>query len=1006
LVWRAGGFGVWNGGALSAPSPQLVGPLTCGCGEGFSQVVFRRGKRKEEGSGPAEAGARKAGKKWGAAWDEAAGKLQRLGARAEGGNLKMGRFGMRGMAWGWAVALVVAGAVILGEAWARGDEIGELYYRQTGWGTENPVVVRNGTAGVAMTLHRETTADLWEDDCVLPNWTVVEANFSKYTPGSRAVPLLIDEEGSQWRGTSAAVVGTRQWGPGDFRREQAGPNATATMPSGMLRLGWRITAATAAGRGDSTLKMCWCRVVSSGTAVNFFDQRTAARPVMVPSGTASLAAPTMAERAQPRVVVSENSLYMNQPAWRSAWKGWLNAEFPGKGAVVYNSVVTDRLAAGVADYHGDGVWPMYEGFMAVRHREAWLMNRGEFMTQADGFSPSQSSWGDWTLADALLPNTVDTTAPDALGALVDQMNAVYDEGFGTFTLMDYTWPYTRGRWGYGENAVAQWKAYLKGTGGTLRLVGPAETWTFADYWAHFCSLPLEPGTFGWASWDDFTCGREDLAGGSFLEYQKLFLFNALWHFHYLTFLQRAAEAAVARGRELYIDVNPEALGNGVDHALLGRMADLGAVGVEFFGSPRQVFAWRHTMPFLRDRTAGPAIDLVGEINAGGHGASRYDREVAFLFYDAVTASVRPRQYNTQYLSGVLWTQPGTLGATDRGRFDHWFAGANAFLMRQAEEDAAAAARDDVTVIATRSILEYQDTSSGAVTQKGNLGAYLEDLQINFEQVGRDVWDPATDGRTKILVWSPGKSTPAEMAKAQAWISSGTGRTLVVNGGSGWWLDFPSTAGAYTDNTLTQRWPMYQDRTVTYQGYSFWTRWWDSWGPATTILAADDGSPLVRTWNVGGNLVVHILPDLPESGYAPEQLAIVRQAMATAGAKAFADENADWLLEEHSVPGGEALAIYQKAALASQEANNSYARQALGAIASVYVRAQPSRVYSVYSVLGQRMWTVASDADGRLEIPLEAGAELVYFGEEGSAALQDSIMRAQGAYLASVSGTRQ
>lgn len=882
-------------------------------------------------------------------------------------------------------------------------EITQLYYRQDGWGNDGAVITRFGTTGIVINLLANTPVTIWEDDLAVEGWTSLKAQVSQMG-NAQAYPLLVDLEGSQWRGATPAILGITNWLPSDFVRETAGPFALSTTPSGVMRVGWRIVSTT---NDVVKLRSCSLKISSSPIGVALFNKSTSPLPLITPAPMPVAYTPmTVDQRSWPRVVVSENNLWMNSPSWRSSWSAWAQQEFPDQFAITMGGNLSSRLAEGVSEFRNAGVWPMFEGFKSYPYRTSWLVNNQCYQVAASGFTPSQQAWGDWSIDEAMLHHSEDTTVPELLQSVRDEMNAAFDLGFPSYTIMDYVWPYTKGRWGYSASALAKWKEYLSGQGPSLNLVGPEEVMSFADYWARFSSQPLTPASFGWSSWNDFVCGREELSGNSPQEFRRLMLFNALWHFHYLVFIQQAGDTAVERGRDLMITVNPESLGNGVDHALLSRVGSLASLGVEFFGSPRQVFAWRHTLPFLRYREAGPFVDLVGEINYGGHGSSRYDLNVAFLYYYGCTASVLPRLYNTQYLSGTLWTSPATLDAYHKARFDHWFAGANAFLARHDEEARQPVVRDAITVVSTRSILDYQATSSGSLQQQENLAGYLQDLNVTFDQVGRDMWRPSQSVNTKVLVWTPRMNTQGEFSRARQWVESGSGRTLLIHGGSGWWYDYQPALGVYTDplSLLVGRIPLFQDRTISYQGQNFWCRWWDSVGFSEVLLTADDGSPLVRRWAVGANQIVHILPDLPAQNYSTAQRNIVQCALEAANVVSFANYSDAWMLSQNEVPGGNSLIAYQKAKLADQEQQNYYCREALPTTDSISVKVMPSTQYVVYSVLGQQRMTVTSNASGYLTIPLQASAELIYYGTS-TPAFEDTISGVATAYASSVAGTR-
>lgn len=710
----------------------------------------------------------------------------------------------------------------------------------------------------------------------------------------------------------------------------------------------------------------------------------------VPSFGADERARTAVDGEIARVIAAGDAGPLLDPVSLEAWRAWagthadLGADAGGGGSFA-------SMTSGVRAWRRAGAFTIYESHLIPFPRREWAKKEGLYATRADGFTPNMASWPipDLPHADLYLTQTADTTQEGTYRYVRDRMNEAFDAGFDSFLIIDYAWPYFEGRWGCGAAAMAQWKAYLKGAGPRIDLAGPDESWDFAAYWGRFSSLSLVPATFGWDTWDDFRYG----GGVGTFAARRLLLFDALWHFHHLAFADRLGREAQARGRELALSLNAEDRANGGDYALFGRLRHLGSMGIEFFGGPGAFPALRHTLEPLRWRLGKvPHVDLIGEIGPNGHGPSLMDRDASTVFFYEAAASCLPRFYNAQYIEGP-WPEREKLDPPRRERFDAWAAGAVAFLLRHAEEKKAAPSRPEVTVVASRSILEEVAGSSHLLTQEGNLAPYLDALHVDFAQVGRDAWNGAVDEHSRVVVYCPAQATREQLKGVREWLAKGKGKTLVVVGGSPWRSDREGE----TDPAL---FPLAGQREAGLSLDGVWLRawWWDAAVDGRKVLLADEaGVPLLTGWKEGDNRVLHLNADLPVSApLSPLGLGVVRAALERAKIASYAPYQPDWIVDRYEVPGGAVAAAWNRLLFTQQEAKGRIARTPLAAPGEVILAAPPGAPLRLYSVLDDKVWLQAADEEGKLHVAAPASPLLLYYGAE-TPAMRETIARARAAF---------
>jgi hypothetical protein len=879
----------------------------------------------------------------------------------------------------------------------------ERFYYQKEWGTHAFELIRQSQGDLKIQAAQAGTFSFKEDAQAIDSWQRLTCTFGDLQ-GMSLFPILFDQQGNQWKGTLAAQKGGNQWTPKDFvLTSPKFAQDQFSEPLKIMRIGWEVHATT-----SSSTILSGCRlVIDDKLNESLFEDNPVPHPFYLPQVKVDAESANV-DRKTPRVFIAGGSSGFQRVSQLNSWMAWADKEFPGQFGYDVNASVYGDLAERVRLMHQHNSIAINEAHRLFPGRMAWCRNHGMSATRYDGFNPDQSIWPAADLTDRAVDfHGDDICREEVFNMTRDRMNASFDLGFDGFLIMDYGWLYIRGRWGYGDAAVAQWRKYLNGDGLTIDLVNPSATWSFADYWKNFGSIPLEPRKFGWKSWDQFVPVTEADAKRSQIDARRLRLFNALWHYHYLVFIDRLGREAEKRGKELSVSLNAEDPNNGVDMTLLARLSHLQSIGFEYFGNPIALGAWRHTLLPLRFREDGPVLDLVGEINAGGGGReSRYDRDLAYAFYYDATASSAPRYYNNQYVKNTVWTNPSSLDAAERTRFDHWFAGANAFLLRHKESSHITEELPKVTVVASRSILDYQDSSTNTLRQQTNLAPYLHALNIDFVQVGRDAWNPDRDKQTQVLFYTPAISTPDELARVKHWIATGSGKVLVIHAGSASRLDSvterPSTSpvvwkddSSYRDSVTPSTdielsnavlpHTTANDKGTFYLGSnSISTSLWNSHEDAKPVVTAKNGETLISQWNVGNNQVIHVRAELSSASLSPLGISLIQRVLELVNQSPFASYLPNWSFDRYVVPGGFSLVAWKESVLMQQKKDNLYKRVGLDAPESMTLKVAPGRQYEIYSVYEDKKQTLSSNASGDLTIALNSTPELFYYGESSPA----------------------
>lgn len=671
-----------------------------------------------------------------------------------------------------------------------------------------------------------------------------------------------------------------------------------------------------------------------------------------------------------------------------------------------------------------GIRTIFEN-TAIGHLQnsPYLSYKGAFLTRSDG-KRCDEDW-DQPGAPGFFPmHGADFTRVETYNvtkALIEQSAA---EGFTDHLLVDYVWPWN-GQYGYAPETIAAFRADLAETDPGLYLSIGGATYAhyrFWDYVAVYADVTITPADLGIASWANFSPVTLQAAStGTVQQKRNYFLYNALYHYEYLKFLQRVGDVARNNGIGVLPEPNPEDVANGSDPVLMTRCRGVSKLGLEFFGSARATSAYYHFMPRLSAQATyhGTDLALIGEINAGGHGATRYIWDAAYAFYYDITSAAKPVEYNNQYLEGGPWPRIDNVTLKDGyhfGRYAHWSAGALAFFHSHAER-ATPPAQKSAVLVCTRGPLWGHPGSQYSMAQAGNIGDLVEQLHHPFDMVGKERM-AASLPATQRCIYVPAETSPQDAATLSNWINAGSGRSVLTHS----WVPFTAMRPQIQQPRGTDPDQVFgltlvgvtaaKLLTVSYGGVTAaGTRQvYNISGPtAQVVLAASDGTTLVSKMAHGANFIVYIhvdvsaIPSITDGAYVrdPFDRAIVHAALVASGSRAELTGPDTVSAHLYEVPGGGASVLWHRPTLSTQTTANRYERIPLTTPIPLALTASPGTQYTVHNFYDGTTTTKTSDASGSLTITQSRSVEIFYWGKanDSTFAAHLNAVRATRAKLA-------
>ncbi len=588
----------------------------------------------------------------------------------------------------------------------------------------------------------------------------------------------------------------------------------------------------------------------------------------------------------------------------------------------------------------------------------------------------------------------DPTQPEVLAVTKKYIAQAAREGFSEYILIDYVWPWD-GRYGYGPKTVAAYREYLNGNDDGMVLEdgrGGQVTIKFWDYLKLYTDVTFRPAEMGIANWSAYTPVAENYNSKNY------FLFNALCHYAHLQFLQKCGEYALSQGIIVSPTLNPEDINNCCDIYVMSRLRGVGKIGYEYFGNPAGTTAWYHSMRTISANLHkyGHQMACVGEINAGGHGPTRYAWDVAYAHYYDMTCSTKPIDYNNQYMEADWSAVAKTDGQFPR--YAHWAGGALGFMQSHAENRRLPAPKETL-LVNSRAVLE-RSASSQVDFIAGSFAGLLDLMHYPFDASGKEEFEtPAKNAR--VLVYVPAESSPMHHKKVMDWLKSSPDHVLVTYADA----PFKTSIGTVQSNAplarsgLSLNLKNVETRIISLGGSNVTCQIFHLQN-GTPMLRSTEGVPLITAVQWGANKIIYINAAVTIGAGAVEQ-EIVRQTLALAGvtpeASVKSSAEADIRTHLYDIPGGKSVVLWNLITLWEQGRKNYYVRVATNP-SEVTLPIQPGVSYTLYDFYADKLTTLTAPADGKLRYVMAHSLDILYFGKSDDASFTQA--------LESVRATRQ
>lgn len=608
--------------------------------------------------------------------------------------------------------------------------------------------------------------------------------------------------------------------------------------------------------------------------------------------------------------------------------------------------------------------------------------------------------------------------PATVAAIHGNLDVAFKEvGAGSFSMVDFVWPWVGGAWGYSEACFKAYRAALAGSDGGLRLKN-GSTLSFWDYFAELSGVRFQPEELGLTNWTEYEPVRSHQMAKEPTDVQRrnVVLFRGLFHYCWLRYSQDAGTHAKAQGGELQASLNPENMANGTDLLTWGRLADTGEPWLEQWGNPWTAVAGYHTYRYFTEpyRDKSKRLGLIAETGAaGGHpgdsgfGPARphyWDPNSNYAITWAISAAGQfdDREEDYIYASPQETLDPASPQA------DCWrgyVKGMDGFW--QYALDAPRRPLAQILTVVNRSILHDNDTSEQSVHQKYSLAPPLVDIHLDFEQAYFPLSDSMLQER-KMVLFCPWEYPRDVMPRLSRWLAADQSRVLVTHSfvpsrpgkgmalGASAELDEPDAASelglrdlkttGIKAGKITFVEPAWADNFALQVGTELKLNRNLIACAGTALVKLGDTALVTRIETPGKGSIIYLNFTPPEryekdAEDAAKLLKAVLECLARqSGIQPQAEGSSSWACSKYDLASGSAYFLIDKKRLKQERFTEETG--SMDPASKLYLKVKPKTNFKIYDVLGETLAQRGSDEKGRLEIFLSGRAvRLLYLVPE-------------------------
>lgn len=583
-----------------------------------------------------------------------------------------------------------------------------------------------------------------------------------------------------------------------------------------------------------------------------------------------------------------------------------------------------------------GITPIYysafgEGYMKfLTRRQAWDVTvRGESPNVTSFFTKTFNGFHTFALAH-----------PAVTEAGRQRVDALVASGIGAWMIVDYTFPYTDGPFGYSPAMRQAYVADLNGDDEGLftRENGAERVVRFRDYFLAYNGFFPNPSDLGLKSWEEFSppqLGQQDVHSQACGE-----LFLYLRSYEWLKLPDRVGRYSQSRGGQgVWVAPNPEDTNGSSDYAFMARSVGVRNLFPEWFGNVGyESEAGYASLPYLREQadSAGSRLSGIYETGAGGHAAPYWDWRVAYNGVYALTAASRADDLDNDFLDETNYAQMADPAKTAQFvRFRDGVAKAKAFQQSRAEKATRPGAK--ILGIAERPPARACNSIFFGLQQPYNLAIGISRAHFVFDLRDSLDLDRVLD-RYDVLSYSPCSPREGDMERIRRWLDEQPDHLLIAHtfvptrSAREWWgMDRSARLGRANGGDSLGLGRIATSEVTRCVITSADDQWVGQFPPGQTIelaspltrcehgepLVSTDAGPLVSRVRVGKGQVIY-LHYSAEDPANPAVLSLnIRVMLAIGklvGVRPICTADADTLVQVFDVPGGQSVVAWDRPTL--------------------------------------------------------------------------------------------
>ena len=364
----------------------------------------------------------------------------------------------------------------------------------------------------------------------------------------------------------------------------------------------------------------------------------------------------------------------------------------------------------------------------------------------------------------------------------DRVDALVKSGIGAWILVDYTFPWSDGPFGYSQADIAAYRNDLAATdeGLHIRDAGKEFAIHFSDYFRGYEGFWPTPAEMGLKSWAEFVPpqpGKTDPVSRA-----QWVLFLYLRSYEWLKLPDRTGRYFQSKGGlGTWVCPNPEDTWGSSDYVFTVRSAGARNLFPEWFGCAGFLAEGAYSgVPYLREQAdrSGSRLSLILETGAGGHAQPYWDWRVAYTGTYALSAVSRADDLDNDFLDESPYeVQSDPKNASQFMRFRDGVSKAKAF--QQARAELPQRPKADVLCVSERAPARASGSVFYGVGNPYSLAGGLSRAHILFDHRDRFDLERVLD-RYRFIAFSEFAPREGEMDRLRQWLTAKPGRTLVTH----------------------------------------------------------------------------------------------------------------------------------------------------------------------------------------------------------------------------------